>query len=167
MYASVIKNKSIHFRRRRQILLFITSAAFSLFLCITAIQAVYRQIHKYEAFLQYQSLNSVPFWQDNRTMKNTRLFPIRKIEEVNLSNSSIVIVACARDVEKYIENFRKNMRKITNLFQDYQILIYESESKDNTRKLLYTWRYNDPDHMRLLIEGRSVFSRSLSKVLLP
>ncbi len=64
--------------------------------------------------------------------------------EVEIENknkfSSAVIVGCARDIEKFLDNTLKKIEMIYNLFQKSQIIIYENDSKDNTLKKLNEWK---------------------------
>lgn len=61
-----------------------------------------------------------------------------------LSNMSVVLVACCRDVENFISGFRRNVQWIVGLFKDYHILLGESDSIDQTLVLLQKWSAIDP-----------------------
>ena len=150
-----------YFRRRFCSLIIILSLL--IFVTNVAISGVRNQIEKYETFIRDHPFYDIAFWQDNRTMKNENLFPIRKLDDVHLSNSSIVVSVCARDVEKHLKNFQKNIRQITDLFGDYRILFCESESTDGTLNFLQRWKNNDSQHVRILTKGKRRFSFSSSK----
>ncbi|CAF4307597.1 unnamed protein product, partial [Adineta steineri] len=57
-----------------------------------------------------------------------------------LHSLRLIVVACARNVEKDIENYRSHVEPIIDLFHpSSRILIFESDSKDKTVEKLYQW----------------------------
>ena len=100
--------------------------------------------------------SSIPFWQDNRTYKTGRSVPLltTKIERINLTNLTIIITACCRDVEKHLVGFKKNVRAIGALFRNYRLYLGESDSTDNTLKIIREWAKNDPDHFNVYSAGQ-------------
>ena len=54
-----------------------------------------------------------------------------------------VIVGTARDIEKFLKNTIKKLEMISEIFQKYQIIIYENDSKDNTLNILNNWKNNN------------------------
>ncbi|CAF1230630.1 unnamed protein product [Adineta steineri] len=92
----------------------------------------------------------------NCLQSDTRPFFEQEYPQTNLpqriSNSSyqnilhqlhslrLIVVACARNVEKDIENYRSHVEPIIDLFHpSSRILIFESDSKDKTVEKLYQW----------------------------
>ena len=56
-----------------------------------------------------------------------------------LSNKSVIITGLIRDSEHTIKYIKQNVYKITKLFNNYKIIIFENDSKDNTRQELLKW----------------------------
>lgn len=102
------------------------------------------------------SFSSVPFWQDNRTFQTGRSspLPIIAVDEVNLTNLTLVITACCRNVEKHLIGFQKNVRAIGALFRNYRLFLLESDSKDDTLKFLEAWARNDSNHVYIHTSGQ-------------
>lgn len=57
----------------------------------------------------------------------------------NIKNKKIVICALARDVEKCFPKCIDKIMLFTEGFENYNIIIYENDSKDRTRELLREW----------------------------
>ncbi|CAF3436315.1 unnamed protein product [Rotaria sp. Silwood1] len=108
----------------------------------------------YNNFVKSYPFSTVPFWKDNRTINKNPLIPLLKIEDVNLSNFTIVIASCCRNVKKNLVGFQRNVHAITALFGDYRIYLGESDSHDETLKFLNEWRKNDLDHIRVYSKGQ-------------
>ena len=68
---------------------------------------------------------------------NTKKVDINKIKKNLLYNKKIVVTFLVRDGDKYL---KKNVLKINNFlskyFKEYQIIYFENNSKDNTKKIL-------------------------------
>jgi hypothetical protein len=60
------------------------------------------------------------------------LFIKFKKDKYDKVENSAVIVGTARDIEKFLKNTIKKLEMISEIFQKYQIIIYENDSKDNT-----------------------------------
>jgi hypothetical protein len=119
----------------------------------------------YNYFIQSYPFSTVPFWKDNRTINKDSLLPILKIDNVNLSNATIVIAACCRNVRKNLVGFQRNVQAISMLFGNYRIYLGESDSHDGTLSFLYEWQKNDSDHVRVHTKGQQrlrVFSRKFN-----
>jgi glycosyltransferase involved in cell wall biosynthesis len=67
---------------------------------------------------------------------------IKNKDNYKVKNSA-VIVGTARDIEKFLKNTIKKLEMISQLFEKYQIIIYENDSKDNTLKILKKWKNNN------------------------
>ena len=61
------------------------------------------------------------------------------------------ICGCARNVEKYLKNIFHNITLITNLFDDFHIIIYYDDSEDNTLDVLKSFNIHFQDKMTLII----------------
>lgn len=59
----------------------------------------------------------------------------------------VIISGCCRDVERYISKNVCIMHEIGKKFGDYQIIIYENDSKDNTRSVLNTLKTEKIDYI--------------------
>jgi hypothetical protein len=51
----------------------------------------------------------------------------------------VVIVGCARDIEKYLENTKQKLQMLKSLFRNTKIIIYENDSIDKTLDILKDW----------------------------
>ena len=64
---------------------------------------------------------------------------------INSNNNNIilpydvVIVGCARDIEKYLENTKQKLQMLKSLFRNTKIIIYENDSIDKTLDILKDW----------------------------
>lgn len=58
----------------------------------------------------------------------------KRCKKINLG-----IIGCARDIQNVIDRTIYNVEKIGSVFKDYNIGIFESDSKDSTLELLYSW----------------------------
>jgi hypothetical protein len=144
--------------------LFIISIVLTL--TILFITSIIYTIIVYNNFVQTYSFSDVPFWKDNRTLHKQTLLPILKIEDVNLSNATIVIAACCRNVKKHLLGFQRNVRAIATLFGSYRIYFCESDSHDGTLQFLNKWQKNDSDHVRVHTKGQQrwrMFTRKFSQ----
>jgi len=127
-------------------------------LLIVIIIIIVRQVDEFLAchyFVQSQSLSSVAFWQDNRTLPIGRALPLPIIttDQVNLTNFTLAITACCRNVETHLIGFQKNVRAIGALFQKYHLFLGESDSKDGTLEFIQQWAKNDSDHVTVYTAG--------------
>lgn len=62
----------------------------------------------------------------------------------NMQNKKIVICALARNVERCFPKCIDKIMLFTEGFKDYSIVIYENDSKDNTRALVKKWAQSNP-----------------------
>ena len=94
----------------------------------------------------YMSMS--PYWygekfpEEEFIPKNSELF-VKKIllGKQKMYRSKIVITGLARDIEPYIIKNLNMLSKIGEHFKDYRIIIFENDSKDNTRELIK--KYNN------------------------
>ena len=139
----------------------ITGTIFTLLL----IPIVHRII-VYRNFAQSYPFSTVPFWEDNRAIYKKPLMPVMKVDDVNLSNATVVIASCCRNVRKKLVGFQRNVQIITALFGNYRIYLFESDSLDGTLEFLNKWQKNDSDHVRIHTKGQlrwRVFSSRLKE----
>ncbi|CAM4839363.1 unnamed protein product [Rotaria magnacalcarata] len=110
----------------------------------------------YEYLMIKSPIPSVAFWQDNRTYQTgrTQPSPIITIDDVNLTNFTLAIAACCRNVEKHLVGFQKNIRAIGALFRSYRLYLEESDSNDGTVKFIKAWVKNDSDHVQFYTAGQ-------------
>lgn len=119
-----------------------------------------------ELFREYMTsapppISSVAFWQDNRTYQTGRLPPppTNRIESINLTNLTLVITACCRNVEQHLVGFQRNVRAIGALFGAYRLYLGESDSNDGTLKFIQKWATDDPDHVYVYSAGQQRWRR--------
>lgn len=65
----------------------------------------------------------------------------------------VIICGVCKDVGNYIDNTINTAIKIGEKFEDYRIVIYENNSTDNTKQLLY--RYLDNNKFKIIMEDLS------------
>ncbi|CAF0919310.1 unnamed protein product [Rotaria sordida] len=58
---------------------------------------------------------------------------------LHLARSRVIICGLIRDREAHISRIRQQIEEITQLFDDYAIVIVENDSKDRTRQQLIAW----------------------------
>jgi len=67
---------------------------------------------------------------NKKTNKNILYLPLQY---------NVIIVGCARDIEKYLPNTKEKLQMIKTLFKSSKIIIYENDSKDKTLDILKEW----------------------------
>jgi hypothetical protein len=137
-----------------------------LILAILAIVLFVDNVVAYKYFVESHSLSSLPFWEDNRTLQTGRPLPLPIIttDQVNLTNFTLAIAACCRNVEKHLIGFQKNVRAIGALFQKYHLFLGESDSTDGTLKFIQQWAKNDPNHVNVYTAGHQRWQLLLRKL---
>ncbi|CAF0987752.1 unnamed protein product [Adineta ricciae] len=110
--------------------------------------------HQYFAH-EDPAFSSLAFWEDNRTLQTGRILPKPTItsDQINLTNFTLVIAACCRNVEKYLLGFQRNVRAIGALFRNYRVYLGESDSKDKTLQFIQEWANNDSKHVYVYTAG--------------
>lgn len=61
-------------------------------------------------------------------------------------NKKVCITALARNIEKYLPETLSTLDQIGKLFYNAKYLIYENDSKDNTKYILEDWSNRSSDH---------------------
>lgn len=74
---------------------------------------------------------------------------------INLNEKSIVICSIVRDAEKGLRNNIPVIERLCTMFRDYQVVVFENNSKDATKQLLSDWKQRDPSHVHALLEDRT------------
>ena len=74
--------------------------------------------------------------------------------EKSLNSQKILICGVCRDVESAVEYTIKNIETLGEQFSDYQVILYENNSKDNTAALLSEWAEKN-HHVVFLSENLS------------
>ncbi len=73
---------------------------------------------------------------------------------IDIKNKSIIICGIVRDAEK---GLRRNIPVINSLvrrFNDYKIVIFENDSVDSTKEILFNWQKDDADHFFICAEDK-------------
>ena len=98
---------------------------------------------------------NIPFWQDNRTYQTGRTPPAATIDldKIDLSNLSVAIVGCCRNVEENLRGFRANIHAIGGLFKKYRVYLGESDSNDGTVEFIERWAREEPGRVDLFTAG--------------
>lgn len=70
-----------------------------------------------------------------------------------MAQSSVVICGLARNVENILPQTMERIERLASMFADFRIVIYENDSKDQTKALLIRWASQNP-RVDLTIEQR-------------
>ena len=62
-----------------------------------------------------------------------------EIGESNAKKSSVIICGLVRNAESIFPYLRSRLEKIGSFFSDYQVYLYENDSTDSTKQLLWKW----------------------------
>ncbi len=54
-------------------------------------------------------------------------------------NNDVIVVGCARNIEKYLDNTLNKINIIKELFKSTNVIIFENDSTDNTLNILKDW----------------------------
>jgi hypothetical protein len=143
----------------------VTFKIFCVIIIISIIVLITDIILSEEYVMKSPSSSSLAFWEDNRTLETGRPLPspIITIDKVNLTNLTLIIAACCRNVEKHLIGFQKNIYAIGSLFRSYRLYLCESDSKDATLKFIQQWEINDPNHVHVYAAGQQRWRRFFRK----
>ncbi len=64
---------------------------------------------------------------------------------LDASKKRVVIAGMVRDVASRLPEIKKKVLRVAKIFKDYQILIVENDSKDQTREMLLEWAHENPN----------------------
>lgn len=95
--------------------------------------------HLYKTFLP----------ENGYPMSKERKMRVKKGKN-RIANSSVVIYALCRDNEKRYEKSKDLLETLGKQFKDYDIVLFENDSKDSTRSLLKEWVSSNPEKVHLL-----------------
>ncbi len=73
---------------------------------------------------------------------------------IDISKKHVIICGIVRDAEK---GLRRNVPVINSLvrrFSDYKIVIFENDSVDGTKEILFNWKKENPDRLYLFSEDK-------------
>lgn len=90
-------------------------------------------------------LDKIPF----KIVNKDRLAKSIKIGKQNAKIKKAVFGLLARDVAANFKSMQTRIKVLANHFQDYKIIIFENDSKDNTRQQFRQWQ-NDDKNVHLL-----------------
>ena len=76
----------------------------------------------------------------NNIIENMDTTPV---EYGNLSHKKLIIAGCAQNIQPYIHKVFQNIYKMTRLFKDYKIIIFENGSTDKTVEILTNYKNKD------------------------
>jgi hypothetical protein len=70
-----------------------------------------------------------------------------KIAYNTMKQKTVIIAGCCRNVERFVETNLNIIDKIGKEFKNYNVIIYENDSTDNTRLLLTSNKKNNYDYI--------------------
>ncbi|NDD57830.1 MAG: hypothetical protein EBZ47_01060 [Chlamydiae bacterium] len=76
-------------------------------------------------------------------------------------NKKILICGICKNIEAGFPVTSSSIDALKDHFEDYRVIIYENNSKDNTKKLLKDWSTNDP---KILVLSTNVSHKELRKI---
>jgi hypothetical protein len=91
--------------------------------------------------LLYLLNNTFPdtFWFINDSHPVPKCIKVSNSSSAFLKDESVVVVACCKDVRKFLPRFRRNVEKIVALFRSYRLVLGESDSSDGTLHFIQKW----------------------------
>ena len=72
-------------------------------------------------------------------------------------NEEVVICSCVRDVEKFASKMITSIESLGKNFSRYKVVVYENNSRDNTKEILRSWQKENPN-VCVFVENLSVSS---------
>lgn len=79
---------------------------------------------------------------------------IERFQNKNPKHSSVVIVGCARNIEKQLNKSLDKIEMMSNCFKKSNIIIYENDSDDKTLPKLKTWENNSNLNIKIISENK-------------
>ncbi len=73
----------------------------------------------------------------------------------------VVIVGCARNIDKHLNNTKEKLLMLKSLFKSAKIIIYENDSIDNTLNILKEW---EQDNLITLITEKNVPGKRTQRI---
>lgn len=73
-----------------------------------------------------------------------------------LKDESVIICGIVRDAEYGLKNNIPVISKLCRLFKNYQVVVYENNSLDNTKNILQKWMESDKDHIHCIIDDYKI-----------
>lgn len=77
--------------------------------------------------------------------QNKEIYDNIEIGKDIAKNSKIVITCLARNIEDNFNNMKKKIEYIGKCFSNYKVVIFENDSEDNSRELLFNWTKENPN----------------------
>ena len=132
----------------------------TIIIVITIILIVFLCVENYCRYHNKSLLETVrPEWFEDVTKFPYDSFPCKvNSDQYNstiekgfqkMKNTRIVISGLCINIEKNITKLIKKIEQLGSYFKDYQLVIFENDSNDNTRELLLEWSKNNK-HIHLI-----------------
>lgn len=96
-----------------------------------------------------------------KVLRFTCLFTILFSCAFAKENKKIIICGVCKNIERAMPVTTASIDELKARFEDYRIVIYENNSKDNTKELLKAWAAKDP---KILIISEKVSQKKLCKM---
>ena len=112
----------------------------------------------------YQYLDN--FWDEyvddvERLMDTPTFSPTATTD---MSTLPLVICGCCRDVAAHLPHVLESMHRIGRQFRDYRIIVFENDSRDDTRRILEAERQRFPATLQLLLEDGLPFPQRIERL---
>lgn len=98
----------------------------------------------YHKKLNPKYYENISFEMDEK-YKNDEIYNNIETGKNIAKNSKIVICSLARNIESCFQDTKKKFEFIGNNFDKYKIVIFENDSKDNSRSLIKNWTKENPN----------------------
>ena len=87
----------------------------------------------------FEDVNRFPY-DSFKCVKNCNIYNILvKRGYKKMSETNIVIAGLCINIESKIESLKKRLEYFGSFFKNYKVVIFENDSKDNTRNMLLDW----------------------------
>lgn len=73
-----------------------------------------------------------------------------------LKNKSVIICGIVRNAEYGLKHNIPVINKLCSSFKNYQVVIFENNSVDNTKKILQKWMDSDKNHIHCIIDDYKI-----------
>ena len=87
----------------------------------------------------FEDVNKFPY-DSFKCVKNCNIYNrLVKRGYKKMSETNIVIAGLCINIESKIESLKKRLEYLGSFFKNYKVVIFENDSKDNTRSILLDW----------------------------
>lgn len=117
---------------------------FAIFIIILFISSVILNYIENSSNIEYHKLLNKNYYinetfEMEEKYKNQEIYNNIENGKIIAKNSKLAICCLARNIKSNFENMKKKLEHIGKYFSNYKIVIFENDSEDNSRELLFNW----------------------------